>query len=109
MKMWPKLGTKATFRGTKQPFWFTNILKDADDLLEVGKEYTITKLELASSWCAVILEEFPDKKFALSWFNHEKELTTQEASQVERDGWKDAVYEFISLKELRDRKHGNKP
>lgn len=59
MKEWPKLGSKATFKGTTQFFWFTNILKDANELLEIGKEYTISKLELASSWCAVILEEFP--------------------------------------------------
>ena len=105
MKQWPKSGSKVTFRGVTQPFWFTNIVKDADELLEIGKEYTITKIELASSWCAVILEEFPDKKFSLSWFKHEKELTTQEATQLERDSWNTVKYEFISLEELRDRKN----
>ena len=105
MKQWPKLGTKVTFKGTTQPFWFTNIVKDANDLLEIGKEYTITKIELASSWCAVIIDEFPDKKFSLSWFDYEKELTTQEATQLERDAWNTVKYEFVSLEELRDRKN----
>ena len=103
MKQWPKRGTKVTFKGTTQPFWFTNILKDANELLEIGKEYTITKIELASSWCAVILEEFPDKKFSLSWFDYEKELTTEEAVKIERDAWNAVKYEFTSLEELRDR------
>ena len=105
MKQWPKSGSKVTFKGTTEWFFFQNILKDANDLLEIGKEYTITKIELASSWCAVIIDEFPDKKFSLSWFDYEKELTTDEAVQIERDGWNTAVYEFLSLKELRDRKN----
>ena len=103
MKQWPKSGSKVTFRGVTQPFWFSNIIKDANDLLEIGKEYTITKIELASSWCAVILDEFPDKKFSLSWFDYEKELTTEEAVQIERDAWNTVKYEFTSLEELRDR------
>jgi hypothetical protein len=107
MKMWPKLGSKVIYKGITQPFWFTNIVKDANDLLEIGKEYTITKLELASSWCAVILDEFPEKKFSLSWFKHEKELTTEEAMKIERAAWETVKYEFVSLKELRDRKNNN--
>ena len=103
MKQWPKSGSKVTFRGVTQPFWFSNIIKDANDLLEIGKEYTITKIELASSWCAVILDEFPDKKFSLSWFVYEKELTTEEVMKEERDAWNTVKYEFTSLEELRDR------
>ena len=105
MKAWPKSGSKATFRGTTQPFWFTNILKDANDLLEIGKEYTITKIELASSWCAVILEEFPDKKFSLSWFTYNKDLTTEEAMKLEKDEWETVKYEHMTLAELKDRKN----
>lgn len=86
MKQWPKIGSKITFKGTTK-FWFTNIEEDANELLEIGKEYTITKVELASSWCGVILEEFPSHKFALSWFNYEKELTTQEATKIEKEAW----------------------
>ena len=103
MKQWPKSGSKVTFRGITQPFWFSNIVKDANDLLEIGKEYTITKIELASSWCAVILDEFPDKKFSISWFDYEKELTTEEAMKIERAAWETIKYEFVSLEELRDR------
>ena len=104
MKQWPKIGSKVTFKGTTK-FWFTNIVEDANTLLVVSKEYTIAKLELASSWCGVVLEEFPDHKFALSWFDHEKELTTPEAMKLERDAWDTVKYEFTSLEELRDRKN----
>lgn len=76
-KLWPKVGSKVIFRKT-HTFWFTNIVKDANDLLVVDKEYTVAKIELASSWCGVRLEEFPDKLFALSFFDYEKELTTEE-------------------------------
>ena len=104
MKQWPKSGSKATFKGTTEWFFFKNILKDANELLEIGKEYTITKIELASSWCGVVLEEFPDKKFSLSWFNYEKELTTEEVTKNERAARNTVKYEFTSLEELRDRK-----
>ena len=83
MKQWPKVGSKVTFRGTTM-FWFVNIVKDANELLEVGKEYTISKLELASSWCGVVLEEFPDHKFSLSFFDYDKELTTEEELKNEQ-------------------------
>ena len=107
MKQWPKAGSKITFKGTTKWFFFQNILKDANELLEVDKQYTVIKLELASSWCAVILEEFPDKKFSISWFSYEKELTTQEVTQLERDVWNNVKYEFTSLEELRDRNKQN--
>lgn len=106
MKQWPKIGSKITFKGTTK-FWFTNIEEDAKELLEIGKEYTITKVELASSWCAVILDEFPDKKFSLSWFIYEKELTTEGVTKIERDAWNTVKYEFTSLEELRDRNNNN--
>ena len=67
MKQWPKTGSKTTFKGTGI-FWFKDMIGDANLLLEIDREYTITKIELASSWCAVILDEFPDKKFSLAWF-----------------------------------------
>jgi len=70
MKQWPKIGSKITFKGTHK-FWFTNIIKDAEDLLELNKEYTVSKIEPASSWCGVRVEEFPDKLFALSFFIYE--------------------------------------
>ena len=94
MKQWPKIGSKVTFKGTPKHFWFTNILKDANDLLEVGKEYTISQLKLASSWCGVRLEEFPDKLFALHFFSYENELTTEEVRKIER-------FEFKTLEDLK--------
>ena len=81
-KKWPKVGSKAAYKGTHM-FWFTNIIKDAEELLGVGKEYTVAKLVLASSWCGVRLEEFPDKVFALSFFTYDKDLTTQEQHAIE--------------------------
>ena len=83
MKQWPKIGSKVTFKGTHM-FWFVNIVKDANELLEVGKEYTISKLKLASSWCGVVLEEFPEHKFSLSFFDYVKELTTEEELKNEQ-------------------------
>jgi len=102
MKAWPEIGSKVTFTGV-HVFWFTNIVKDANELLEVGKEYTIAKLELASSWCGVRLEEFPDKLFSLSFFKYDKNLTTEEATKIERDEWETVKYEHVTLAELRDR------
>lgn len=104
MKQWPKAGTKVTFTGT-QLFWFTNIIKDANELLEVGKEYTISKIELASSWCAVILDEFPDKRFSLNWFTYDKDLTTEEAMKLEKEARETIKYDFMSLEELKNKKH----
>lgn len=68
---WPKVGSKITYKGT-HAFWFTNIIKDAEELLEKDKSYTIQSLIPASSWCAVKLEEFPEHEFALSFFRYEK-------------------------------------
>ena len=103
MKQWPKIGSKITYKGT-HTFWFTNIIKDANELLEIGKEYTISKIELASSWCGVVVEEFPEKKFALSFFTYDKDLTTQEVVNTERQSWETVKYEYTTLQELRDRK-----
>lgn len=82
MKEWPNIGSKVTFKGTTK-FWFTNIIEDANKLLEVGKEYTVSKIQLASSWCGVVLEEYPEKIFALNWFEYKEELTTNEVYKLE--------------------------
>ena len=81
-------------------FWYQNIIEDANELLELGKEYTISKLELASSWCGVRVEEIPDKLFALSFFDYPKELTTVETMKIERAIQETEKYEFVSLEEL---------
>jgi len=95
MNKWPNIGSKITYRGTHM-FWFQNIIKDANELLEVGKTYTISKIELASSWCGVILEEFPTKKFALSFFDYEGTLTLQEVRKMNE-------LEYITLEELKNK------
>jgi hypothetical protein len=51
------------------PFWFSNIVKDAQEFLKEGEIYTVKAVHPASSWCAVELEEIPNKEFALSWFD----------------------------------------
>jgi len=103
MKQWPKLGTKVKYKGTHM-FWFTNIVKDANELLEIEKDYTISKLGLNSSWCSVVLEEFPDKEFSLSFFTYDKDLTTEEVKMSQLDASETVKYEYVSLKELKDRK-----
>ena len=103
-KQWPKNGSKVIFKGTRM-FWFKNMIENANKLLEVDKEYTISKIELASSWCAVILEEFPDNKFALNWFEYTKDLTTQEAMKIEKDEWQTVKYEHKTLEEFKNKKN----
>jgi hypothetical protein len=82
MKQWPRIGSKIEYIGANPNFWFTCIVKNAENNLEIGKEYTVAKLHLASSWCGVELEEFGDTEFSLSFFKHEKELTTQEVNNL---------------------------
>ena len=104
MKQWPKTGSKVIFNGAGKFHFFPKLIEDANNLLEVGKEYTIKKIKLASSWCGVVLEEFPDHKFSLNWFAHDKDLTTEEVRMNELDASETVKYAFTSLKELRDRK-----
>ncbi len=82
MKQWPRKGSKIEFIGVR-PFWFKNIIESAETLLEAGKEYTVAKLHIASSWCGVEVEEFPGVEFALGFFKHPKELTTSEVREEE--------------------------
>jgi hypothetical protein len=70
VKSFPNIGSKITYKGTPQYFWFRNIIEDANNLLEIGKEYTISKTRLNSSWVSVVLEEFPNHKFSLSFFDY---------------------------------------
>jgi hypothetical protein len=104
MKQWPRIGSKVTYKGANKKFWYTSIIENAEKNLEIGKEYTVSKLHLASSWCGVELEEFGDMEFALSFFTHEKELTTEEVRSIDRATWDSVEYEFVSLKELKERK-----
>ena len=72
IKQWPKVGDKITFNGVKT-FWYWSIIKAAQELLEVGKEYTVSKCEPFSSWVAVELEEFPETRFTLSFFEYKND------------------------------------
>ena len=107
MKQWPKVGSKVIFEGSSEWFFFQNILKDANDLLEIGKEYTISNVQINSSWCSISLKEFPEKKFSLSWFNYDKDLTTEEVKMSQLDAFETVKYEYVSLKELKDRKQND--
>ena len=64
---WPRPGSKLRYNGTR-PFWFTNIIEDAEKNLVVGNIYTLAKIELASSWAAVTLEESGEVVYSLSFF-----------------------------------------
>lgn len=76
-KQWPKAGDKITFTGVKH-FWYWTVIKAAQELLEVGKVYTVSKCEPFSSWVAIELEEFPETRFTLSFFDYEnKEKLTE--------------------------------
>ena len=80
-KLWPAIGDKITYKGVHK-FWFLNIIEDAETLLEVGKQYTAKELKLASSWCGVVVEEFPEKTFALSFFEFDGILTVEEVRKL---------------------------
>ena len=92
MKQWPKIGSKITYRGVNKAFWLTNIIKNAEEHLEVGKEYTVAKLYLASSWCGVELAETGEVEYTLGFFNYPAELTTREV--MEQNG-----HEGLKIKE----------
>jgi len=70
MKTLP-IGTKVTFKTPMLAHWFTNVVED-QKLLEVGKEYTIRKVEVASSATYIWLEELPvyDEERNLPFFNY---------------------------------------
>lgn len=63
-----KVGDKVIFKGTK-PFWYRDMIAEADAHLVVGGEYTLRSVSAASSWTAVTLEErHPSEIFNYSWF-----------------------------------------
>ena len=64
-------GTKIKFVTPMIAHWFTNVVDD-QKLLEVGKVYTVDKVEMASSATYVWLEEIPiyDSERQLPFFNY---------------------------------------
>jgi hypothetical protein len=67
----PPVGTKIKFKTPILGHWFTNVVED-QKLLEIGKEYTIKKIGVASSSTYVWLEEIPiyDTERDLPFFNY---------------------------------------
>jgi UDP-glucose 4-epimerase len=51
-------GTKIKFVKPITKHWFSNVVED-QNLLEVGKDYTVEKVEVSSSSTFVWLQEFP--------------------------------------------------
>lgn len=66
---WPVSGDKLIYKGT-HVFWFLDIIKNAEDNLVVGKEYTLKTIDVASSWCSITLKETGDLHYSLSFFNY---------------------------------------
>lgn len=66
----PKNGDKLIFSGVPEFYYpmFTNFRKDAEDNLELEKEYVIKECGINSSWVSIILEEFPELKFNYTFF-----------------------------------------
>lgn len=82
MKIWPKVGDKVKYAGTT-PMWFKEIIENAEEHLEIGKEYTLAKVSPLSSWCSVLLEEKGNMVFSLSFFEHEQKQTEKELAEDE--------------------------
>jgi hypothetical protein len=64
-------GTKVKFVKPITDHWFTNVVED-QKLLEIGKEYTVEKVEMASSSTFVWLQEISpyDEDRRLPFFNY---------------------------------------
>jgi hypothetical protein len=64
-------GTKAKFVKPITHHWFNNLVED-QKLLEIGKEYTVEKVEIASSGTYLWLQEIPiyDEERDLPFFNY---------------------------------------
>lgn len=75
---WPKSGDKVKFLSAEGFFYphFTNIIDFAQKNLTCGREYTVKKCEVYSSWCGIWLEEVEfDHPFHLTmfdWKNNQK-------------------------------------
>lgn len=54
----PKPGQKVTYTTPSKWGFFTNVIEDEKNLLELGKEYTVRDVNLNSSSTYVYLEEF---------------------------------------------------
>jgi len=64
----PRPGAKLRYRGAT-PFWFTDLIANAERELRVGEIYTLKMIRLASSWTCITLEETGDTEYSLGFFD----------------------------------------
>jgi hypothetical protein len=67
-RRFPKAGAKLRFKQSHS-FPYTDMAANADQELTVGEVYTLKTIELASSWAAITLEEKPEMRFSLGYFD----------------------------------------
>lgn len=67
----PVPGAKLKYKGP-HVFWFANMVRDAQNNLVVGKEYTLKTIRVWSSWCCITLEETGNLEFPLSFFTYDR-------------------------------------
>lgn len=82
LSMFPKAGDKLTRKKILPEFYYphyTEMVEFTKENLKEDIEYTVSKCEVYSSWCAVWLEEFPDddRFFNLSSFNFKNETNLE--------------------------------
>jgi hypothetical protein len=77
MKIWPKVGDKVKYKGVSAT-WFKDLIENAENLLKLDEEYTLSRITVNSSWCSVLLEETGNALFSLSFFEYEPKQTEKE-------------------------------
>ena len=77
----PVRGQKVKYVKPTEWHWFTNVLED-EKLLELGKEYTVRKVQLNSSSTYVFLEEFWDEN--LDEYRHNQKFFNMHAFEWEK-------------------------
>jgi hypothetical protein len=79
----PSVGDKLKFIGVPKVYYpmFTNMRKEAAEHLEDGKVYTVTRVEVYSSWCAVWVDN-KDVMFNLQFFR--PLFTPERKAQIKR-------------------------
>jgi hypothetical protein len=66
----PKAGDILKFKSSEGKFYphFTDMVEFAQSNLIPEKEYKVVGARVNSSWCSVVLEDFPDQKFNYAMF-----------------------------------------
>jgi hypothetical protein len=60
-------GSIVRFKGAGKWFFFASMIKAAKENLEIGQDYIVTEVIVASSWTGVKLNG-NDQIYSLSWF-----------------------------------------